>query len=313
MRKYGKKAGSILLAALMGVSGLTGAYGFTVSAEEETEAETVAETAAETEVEVTELEITVDGETLTVTNATGLDILMLTYETGSTADASEANAAEAEEDNEAEDAAEEAGTDGEAETEVEVSAPQVIATEADGTTHTFASVDVSGLSDLTIIEKIGFLFLYGTDASGEKKNFYEVADEVTLDEPVTMYATGQVNIREAADGSSALLGSVARGGEVQVVGGTSAWFKITQDDITGYVAARYLTMEESEAEAAVAQESEARSALEAAAAAAAAASSASSSGGATEVSREPVYDCDGSGHGYYIVTYSDGSVAYVDF
>lgn len=42
-------------------------------------------------------------------------------------------------------------------------------------------------------------------------------------------------------------------------------------------------------------------------------SSGGSSGGRTVVSRERVYDCDGSGHGYEIVTYSDGSVAYVDF
>lgn len=42
-------------------------------------------------------------------------------------------------------------------------------------------------------------------------------------------------------------------------------------------------------------------------------SSGGSSGGKTVVSRERVYDCDGSGHGYEIVTYSDGSVAYVDF
>lgn len=31
------------------------------------------------------------------------------------------------------------------------------------------------------------------------------------------------------------------------------------------------------------------------------------------VSKEKVYDCDGSGHGYYIITYRDGSVKYVDF
>lgn len=42
-------------------------------------------------------------------------------------------------------------------------------------------------------------------------------------------------------------------------------------------------------------------------------SSGSSSSGKTVVSKEAVYDCDGSGHGYYIITYSDGSVAYQDF
>ncbi len=31
------------------------------------------------------------------------------------------------------------------------------------------------------------------------------------------------------------------------------------------------------------------------------------------VSREQVFDCDGSGHGYYIITWSDGAVEYQDF
>lgn len=38
-----------------------------------------------------------------------------------------------------------------------------------------------------------------------------------------------------------------------------------------------------------------------------------SSGGRTEVSRQDMPDCDGSGHGYYIVTYSDGSVEYIEY
>lgn len=35
--------------------------------------------------------------------------------------------------------------------------------------------------------------------------------------------------------------------------------------------------------------------------------------GKTIVSKERVEDCDGSGHGYYVITYSDGSVVYQDF
>ncbi len=42
-------------------------------------------------------------------------------------------------------------------------------------------------------------------------------------------------------------------------------------------------------------------------------SSSSTSGGKTEVSRQKVDDCDGSGHGYYIITYSDGSTAYEEY
>ncbi len=36
-------------------------------------------------------------------------------------------------------------------------------------------------------------------------------------------------------------------------------------------------------------------------------------GGKQVVSKQAVYDCDGSGHGYYVITYSDGSVEYEEF
>lgn len=42
-------------------------------------------------------------------------------------------------------------------------------------------------------------------------------------------------------------------------------------------------------------------------------SSQQSSGGKSVVSKQAVYDCDGSGHGYYVITYSDGSVEYEEF
>lgn len=44
-----------------------------------------------------------------------------------------------------------------------------------------------------------------------------------------------------------------------------------------------------------------------------ASSNSSSSGGRTVTSKVPVYDCDGSGHGYYEIYYSDGSVEYEEF
>lgn len=43
------------------------------------------------------------------------------------------------------------------------------------------------------------------------------------------------------------------------------------------------------------------------------AAASSGGGGKSVASRVRVEDCDGSGHGYYIVTYTDGSVSYVDF
>ena len=35
--------------------------------------------------------------------------------------------------------------------------------------------------------------------------------------------------------------------------------------------------------------------------------------GKTVISKQAIYDCDGSGHGYYIIKYSDGSVECKDF
>ncbi|MCC8104746.1 MAG: SH3 domain-containing protein [Clostridiales bacterium] len=291
---YGKKAGSILLAAVVTVSGLASATSFAVCAEEaETEVETEAE--SEAVAEVTEIELTVDGETVVVTNESGLYIESIAFEA--------AAADEAEDETEAETEAAEAE---------EAAATALVVTEEDGTVHTFADASVDGLSNLKLTSKIGFVFFVGTDSSGDEKYYYETADDVVLDEPVTMYTTGMVNIREEADGSSTLLGTAARGSEVEVLGGSSKWFLVTQGDVTGYVAARYLTESTDEAQAAVDQEASARAALEAQAAAAAAAAAAASSS-SDIVSREAVYDCDGSGHGYYIITHSDGSVTYEDF
>ncbi|MCD7763031.1 MAG: SH3 domain-containing protein [Lachnospiraceae bacterium] len=300
---YGKKAGSVMLAAMITVSGLASATSFAVCAEEaETEVETEAET--EAEAEVTEIELTVDGETVVVTNESGLYIESIAFETIS---AEDADAAEGETEAETEAAEEAAAT------------TTLVVTEADGTVHTFEDAYVDGLSNLKLTSMIGYVFFIGTESGGDEKYFYETADDVTLDEPVTMYTTGMVNIREEADGSSTLLGTAERGSELQVLGGTSKWFQVTQGDVTGYVAARYLTESTDEAQAAVDQEASARAALEAQAAAAAAAaaasssSSSSSSSGSGIVSKEAVYDCDGSGHGYYIITHSDGSVTYEDF
>jgi len=53
---------------------------------------------------------------------------------------------------------------------------------------------------------------------------------------------------------------------------------------------------------------EAAKAAAEAAAQAAQPQAAPSGGGVIEVSRQAFDDCDGSGHGYYEITYSDGSV-----
>lgn len=39
----------------------------------------------------------------------------------------------------------------------------------------------------------------------------------------------------------------------------------------------------------------------------------SAEGGRTVVGRQTVDDCDGSGHGYYIISHSDGTTEYEDY
>ena len=75
----------------------------------------------------------------------------------------------------------------------------------------------------------------------------------------------------------------------------------------------YLSESREEAEQAKKSEEAARAKAEADAAAAAAQQSQSSGGGKYEVSRQAYDDCDGSGHGYYEITYSDGSTAIEEY
>ncbi|MCC8067113.1 MAG: hypothetical protein LIO94_08445, partial [Clostridiales bacterium] len=170
-KRYAKQAGGILLAALIGASGAMSA-GTLAFAEEETEAvsesvdaETVDDAGTEAdaaeesaEIEVTELEISLDGETVTVANATGIVMESVTVGAES-----------------AEDTAEDT---------------VLTFTAEDGTVHTFELTDAAGLtalSNLTLTEKIGFFFLSGTDTNGDTSYYYETADEITLEDSVTMY------------------------------------------------------------------------------------------------------------------------------
>jgi len=308
MRKtvVAKKTGSILLAVLLGVSGAMGSC-CVMAAEAETEAESVADDVeaeteasdmaaeAETEIEVTELEITLDGVTLTIANTTGIAIASAAAQSNSSDDDAEGTSEGADDAEDAsgdtEDAEADSSSDsdasGEEETAASDAALALVLTAEDGTVHTLEIADeaeLEALSGLTLLNKIGFFSLTGTDANGDAKYYYETADEITLEESVTMYTTGMLTVRESADGSSEALGYVDRGSEVEVLGGTSAWLLISQGDLTGYAASRFLTTEESEAQAAVDEEANARAAQEAAAAAAAQAAAAAAAAAAASAS-----------------------------
>lgn len=142
----------------------------------------------------------------------------------------------------------------------------------------------------------------------------------------TMYVSGDVYMREAADKDAKAVTVLATGKEITVLGEEGDWYQVKVDDKEGYVVKKYITDSKEEAEAAAKAKQDAEDAAAAQQAAEAAAQQAaeqaaqqasqfagSTAGGKTEVSRQAYDDCDGSGHGYYEITYSDGSTAIEEY
>lgn len=270
----------------------------TVSTELETETE---ETEAETEA-APDVEVKKDGETIvTLKNESGYVV-------------KEAVVGAAEEETET------AETETEAESEGTVTG--LTLTGEDGEVHVFADADVTAMTDPVLVKDNGFLYIEYKNAEGKDKETAETADEVEFDKEVTMYVVNDVYVRAEANGDSEALAVASLGQEVTVTGAAPKWYKVVMGETTGYIARSFLSKDKESADAAVKAEeaAQAQAAAEAQAAAAAAAAqqaaSQASSGqsaaapqGKYEVSRQAYDDCDGSGHGYYEITYSDGSTA----
>lgn len=268
----------------------------TVSTELETETEEIeAETEAAPDVEVKK-----DGETIvTLKNESGYVV-------------KEAVVGAAEEETET------------AEIETEAESEGIVTgltlTGEDGEVHVFADADVTAMTDPVLVKDNGFLYIEYKNAEGKDKEAAETADEVEFDKEVTMYVVNDVYVRAEANGDSEALAVASLGQEVTVTGAAPKWYKVVMGETTGYIARSFLSKDKESADAAVKAEeaAQAQAAAEAQAAAAAAqqAASQASSGqsaaapqGKYEVSRQAYDDCDGSGHGYYEITYSDGSTA----
>lgn len=270
------------------------------AAETETETETVS-TELETETEETEaeteaapdVEVKKDGETIvTLKNESGYVV-------------KEAVVGAAEEETET------------AETETEAESEGIVTgltlTGEDGEVHVFADADVTAMTDPVLVKDNGFLYIEYKNAEGKDKEAAETADEVEFDKEVTMYVVNDVYVRAEANGDSEALAVASLGQEVTVTGAAPKWYKVVMGETTGYIARSFLSKDKESADAAVKAEeaAQAQAAAEAQAAAAQASSgqSAAAPQGKYEVSRQAYDDCDGSGHGYYEITYSDGSTA----
>lgn len=270
------------------------------AAETETETETVS-TELETETEETEaeteaapdVEVKKDGETIvTLKNESGYVV-------------KEAVVGAAEEETET------------AETETEAESEDIVTgltlTGEDGEVHVFADADVTAMTDPVLVKDNGFLYIEYKNAEGKDKEAAETADEVEFDKEVTMYVVNDVYVRAEANGDSEALAVASLGQEVTVTGAAPKWYKVVMGETTGYIARSFLSKDKESADAAVKAEeaAQAQAAAEAQAAASQASSgqSAAAPQGKYEVSRQAYDDCDGSGHGYYEITYSDGSTA----
>lgn len=300
MKRQAVKA--ILGLAVVSVLGMTAPA--VSAAETETETETVS-TELETETEETEaeteaapdVEVKKDGETIvTLKNESGYVV-------------KEAVVGAAEEETET------------AETETEAESEGIVTgltlTGEDGEVHVFADADVTAMTDPVLVKDNGFLYIEYKNAEGKDKEAAETADEVEFDKEVTMYVVNDVYVRAEANGDSEALAVASLGQEVTVTGAAPKWYKVVMGETTGYIARSFLSKDKESADAAVKAEevAQAQAAAEAQAAAAAAAAQASSGQSAAapqgkyEVSRQAYDDCDGSGHGYYEIIYSDGSTA----
>ena len=144
----------------------------------------------------------------------------------------------------------------------------------------------------------------------------------------TMYVSGDVYMREAADKDAKAMTVLATGKEITVLGeeGAKRLAEKMKVPLLGQIPIVQSTDSKEEAEAAAKAKQEAEAAAAAQQAAEAAAQQAAeqaaqqaaqqpsqSAGGKTEVSRQAYDDCDGSGHGYYEITYSDGSTAIEEY
>ena len=202
----------------------------------------------------------------------------------------------------------------------------LVLTMEDGTEHTFEDVKPEEWKEPSLYEEYGMFYISYKDANGKEQEAVEQADEKAFDAEKTMYTTAKVNVRVAPSTDAEVVKIVILGAEFKATAVCPGWIKVKGETIEGYVSHLYVTEDKEKVDKLLAEKKAAEEAAAAAAAAqaaadaqaavdaqAAAAAQAAASQPVTEVSRQAYDDCDGSGHGYYEITYSDGSVRYEEY
>ncbi len=189
----------------------------------------------------------------------------------------------------------------------------------DGVEYEFKDVKYADMLEPELVVEGAFAYIKYTGLASGKERSAAQSGELTYDSPAELFAVDDVYIRSEPDSDSEILGVIKRGDAIEVQGETATHYKVKKDDIEGYTVRKCISEDEQDAIAAVKAEEAAREELrrqaEAAAQAQAAAAAAARSSGSSksEVKRQKFDDCDGSGHGYYEITYSDGSTGYEEY
>lgn len=290
----------ILSISVAGAVALTPAAAFGAQIEENTQTES-AEAADETK-EVEDLKIKTETQELTVKNQTGYALTAGELE----------DAADETEDAKAEDTK----TEDTAETTEKAQGKMLTVTGEDGTEHVFKNMDPDSWTEPVIYDEYGFLYIKYENKDKKEEEVAETAEEKEWGEPLTMYLLSNVNVREKADKESKSLKVLSTGTEVKGIAVAPGWIKVQADDITGYVYHTYITenKEAAAAQAAAAQTQQSQNNYDYSQDQGSYQEPAQSAPQEKyEVGRQQYDDCDGSGHGYYEITYSDGSVGYEEY
>ena len=140
-----------------------------------------------------------------------------------------------------------------------------------GGEHVFLEADLADMEEPVLRKNGSFLAIgYHSLAEDSETEIVEEGEEITYDEPVTMYVVNQVNVREDADAESTILSVAELGSEVEVIAEQPRWYKVKLEDGEGYISKSYLSTDKASADSAVAAEEAAQAQAQAAAAAAAA-------------------------------------------
>ena len=183
----------------------------------------------------------------------------------------------------------------------------------DGTQYEFLKVPYEDMQDPELIEEGAFAYIKYTGIASGKERKVGQTGQLVYSTSEELFAVDDAYIRSEPDSDAEILGVISRGDAIEVLGETASHYMVKKDDVTGYTVRKCISEDEQEAIAAVQAEEAARAQIRREAEAAAAAAQQGGSGSVTEISRQKFDDCDGSGHGYYLITYSDGSTAILDY